>query len=151
MRTPIPAIRWSTKSPCIEFGCSSQTYLVMSRNSMCADWNALVEEYHRHLRVGIMRTLESDCCCWEPLVYQGKFEGNFPPRGPTWQHIMIFSSPVFERKKRLIIQALEHQHRFNSQPWEFGCAEFRVPIGKEWNTETWNGDGGTMPLKILNL
>ena len=53
---------------------------------------------------------------------------------------MIFSSPVFERQKRLIIRAVEHQYEFNSQPWEFGYTEFRVPIGKEWNTETWNGD-----------
>lgn len=35
---------------------------------------------------------------------------------------------------------MEHQHRFNSQPWEFGYIEFKAAVGMEWDPETCNGD-----------
>lgn len=40
----------------------------------------------------------------------------------------------------LIIKAVEHQYRFDSQPSEVGYAELTTAIEKDWDPETWNGE-----------
>lgn len=68
---------------------------------------------------------------------------------------LITLSPRAEIAKKqilsLILQMVELQCKLNFQPHRVSAVKMRALIGKEWDSENWNGANGKILMKLVTL